>query len=407
MDAKPHYFRIGVFVLTAVVLIVAAVVIFGAGLLAQDQLLFESYFAESITGLSVGSPLEFRGVRVGQVAHIGFVGNTYDLKAGQDVVSRYAPYVRVVTSVPRSKLPEFAAGQVEEVLRELTERGLRVRVMSNILTGQAYLEMNHFDPNRFPVESIPWKPKYTRIPSAPGELTTLKDSIDSILSQLQTINVVGLATSLDRVLTSLNRAISDASLAELSLEARALLEETRQKLADLETDRISRDVQGLLASLNGTINDANIPQLAEQARETLKEAQVKLAAMDTEGINRNVQTLMVSLDRAVADANVPSLSREAQALMSELRMTNEYLHGLLAPPEGFSGQSNLPAVIARLSETVSNLNKVIATERPELETILADIRQILDSMQDLISTLKERPSELLFSRPPRRSEVFE
>ena len=407
MDAKPHYFRIGMFVLLAVVLITMAVVIFGAGLLTQDQLLFESYFAESITGLSVGSPLEFRGVRIGQVAHIGFVGNIDAVSDDEGVVSRYAPYVRVVTAVPQSKLPDFATDKVEEVLQELTERGLRVRVMSNILTGQAYLEMNYFDPNRFPVEEVPWQPRHTRIPSAPGELTTLKDSIDSILTQLQTINVAGLAISLDKVLTSLDGAISDASLAELSLEVRALLEETRQKLADLETDRINRDVRELLASLNGTVNDANIPQLAQQTRETLKETQAKLAALDTEGINENVQTLMASLDGAVADANIGGLSGEAQALMSELRTTNKYLRSLLAPPEGFAGQSNLPVVIGRLSETVSNLNKVIATERPELETILADVRQILDSMQDLISTLKERPSELLFSRPPRRSEVFE
>mgnify|MGYP001097235821 CR=1 FL=1 len=51
MDAKPHYFKIGLFVLLAAALIVAAVVIFGSGLLAQDELFFESYFAASITGL--------------------------------------------------------------------------------------------------------------------------------------------------------------------------------------------------------------------------------------------------------------------------------------------------------------------------------------------------------------------
>ena len=103
MDAKPHYFKIGVFVLAATALIVVAVVVFGAGMLGQDELLFESYFAESITGLSVGSPLEFRGVRIGQVSRIGFVGNSYELPTQDGRISPYAPYVRVVTAVPRSK----------------------------------------------------------------------------------------------------------------------------------------------------------------------------------------------------------------------------------------------------------------------------------------------------------------
>ena len=166
MDAKPHYFKIGVFVLIAVALTVTAVVVFGAGLLARNEMFFESYFAESITGLSIGSPLEFRGVRIGHVSEIGFVGTVYNLPTEPGRISPYAPYVRVVNAVPRSKMPGFAAGQVEETLRQMIDRGLRVRITSNILTGQAFLEVNYADPNRFPVEEVPvtlWSRRYSSI----------------------------------------------------------------------------------------------------------------------------------------------------------------------------------------------------------------------------------------------------
>ncbi len=405
MDAKPHYFKIGIFVLVAVVLIVVAVVIFGAGLLAQNELHFESYFAESITGLSVGSPLEFRGVRVGHVREIGFVGNVYDLEEVDGVVSRYAPYVRVVTAVPRAKMPDFAAGQVEEVLRQMIERGARVRVTSNILTGQAYLEMNYLDPNRFPVEAVPWQPKYVRIPSAPGELTTIKDSIDNILRQMQEIDVKGLIGTLERVFTSLDVAVSDANLAEISVEARALLRESRAKVAALETEKINAAAQELLASLNQAVTDANIPQLSRQMQDVLTEMDRKLIALDVKGINTDIERLLDSLNQAVADANVPALSQEAQTLMAELRTTSQYLQSLLLPPEG-SPPPNVPDVVARLGTTVSQLNTVLAAEKPQIETILNDLRELTDSLNDLVSTLKEHPSELLFSSPPRRSEVL-
>ena len=55
---------------------------------------------------------------------------------------------------------------------------------------------------------------------------------------------------------------------------------------------------------------------------------------------------------------------------------------------------------------MSQLNKVLATERPEIQTILVELRETLDSLSDLVATLKERPSELLFSNPPRKSEVL-
>ncbi len=140
-------------------------------------------------------------------------------------------------------MPDFAVEQLEEAMRQMIARGLRVRITSNILTGQAYLEMNYLDPNRFPVEEVPWKPKYPVIPSAPGELTTIKDSIDKILTQLQASTSEGLASSLEKLFISLNTAITDADLAELSLEARALLQVGRQKMEDLEMDKINASTQ--------------------------------------------------------------------------------------------------------------------------------------------------------------------
>jgi paraquat-inducible protein B len=407
MDAKPHYFKIGLFVLIGVVLIVVAVVLFGAGLLNQNELYIESYFAESITGLSVGSPLEFRGVRIGQVEQIGFVGNTYDLKRDPGAAAKYSSYVRVVSAVLRTKLPDLDDRQIETVLSPMIERGLRVRITSNILTGQAFLEANYLDPNRFPVEQVPWTPKYPVIPTAPSELTTIKDSIDSILTELRGIDVQSLARSLDQLFASLNTVLSEAHLAELSLEAHRLLQDSRQKVEALEVEKINAAAQEFLAALNRAVADANVPQLSRQMRDVLAQADQKLAAVDAKKINADIERLLASLDRAVADANVPALSQEARGLMAELRTTNGHLQSLLAPPEGAARMPNVPEVVARLSQTISQLNKLLAAERPDVESVLANFREITDSLNELISTLKERPSELLFSSPPRKSEALQ
>ena len=189
-------------------------------------------------------------------------------------------------------MPDFAVEQIGESMRQMIARGLRVRITSNILTGQAYLEMNYLDPNRFPVEEVPWKPKYPVIPSAPGELTTIKDSIDKVLTQLQSIDVEGLASSLEKLFISLNTAITDADLAELSLEARALLQVGRQKMEDLEMDKINASAQEFLASLNQAVADANIPQLSRQMRGVLTAMDQKLAALNMVKINADVERLL-------------------------------------------------------------------------------------------------------------------
>ena len=390
----------------ALALIVIAMILFGAGLLSRNALHIESYFSEPISGLTVGSVLEFRGVRIGQVQDIDFVGNVYNLPQEDGAVSRYASYVRVVSEVPRAKLPAAGTGQVESILTQMVDRGLRVRIASNILTGQAYLEMDYADPNRYPVEPLPWTSKYFRIPSAPSEFTTIKDSIDRILTELQSIDVSGLAKSLDRVLTSLDQVIREANVAELSQDARALLKEMNNKVAALEMDKINGSALQFLGSLNAAVADANIPQLSRQASDLLTNADQQVMALNVKRISDDIERLMTHLDRVVADSNVPELSSETRKLMMDLRVTNKYLENLLAPPEWVAGRPNVPEVIGRLNDTVAQLNRMIVTERPQIDAMLTEFQQIADSLNDLVSTLKEQPSSLLFGRPPRKSEVL-
>ncbi len=404
MSAKPHYFRIGLFVIVATLLIVVAVVTFGAGLLAQNRMYFESYFDESITGLRVGSLVEFRGVRIGQVERIGFVGSAYDLDQDKGKISEYEPYVRVVCSVARGNLPEFAEEQTDDVLEQMIGRGLRVRVTSNILTGEAYLEVNYLDPNRFGVMKIAWEPTYMYVPSAPSELTTIKDSIDKILYRLQEIDVGQLVTTLEQVLESIDQAVADANLADLSQEAKALLAEARQAVAALDTKTMNEKTQELLVSLNRAVVDADVPGLSREARGLLHEARQKLAALEIERMCQAAEHLLVSLDKAVTDANVAGLSREARDLLADLRVAAEHLTTLLAVPEGTV--VNLPQVLDSLDTALSRIDRLVATERPEIEVILTNFREISDNIRELTESLKKHPSDLLFSKPPPKSEAL-
>jgi len=112
------------------------------------------------------------------------------------------------------------------------------------------------------------------------------------------------------------------------------------------------------------------------------------------------------LEGAVADANVPALSRETRGLIVDLRETNKYLKDLLTPPEGATGRANVPEIVARLNQTISQLNKVITTERPQIDATLNEFQQIAESLSELVTALREQPSSLLFSRPPQKSEIL-
>ena len=360
MSVKPGYFKIGLFVIVAGALILAAVVVFGSGLFAQEKAYIETYFDESVSGLSVGSPVELRGVRIGQVERIAFIRDEYVHSMQPSDVPKYEHYVMVLCSILRENLPDFSDQQRLARLEDVVARGLRVRLSSNLLTGQAYLQADYLDPDRFKVLEIGWKPRHLYVSSAPGELTTLKESVDKVLFRLQELDIDKLVTAVDNVLVSLKTAIADARIADISKDVRVLLADARRQVNDLDTKKIS------------------------------------LAAQQT----------IASADRAVADANVPALSRDLQTLIAEVRQTNGNLQKLLASPKPISGPSNLPEVVARLNKTLGRIDKLILTERPQIEMILANFKDISEDMKDLTGSLKRNPSDLLFSKPPSQSEAL-
>jgi phospholipid/cholesterol/gamma-HCH transport system substrate-binding protein/paraquat-inducible protein B len=354
------YFKIGLFVIVATLLVLVAIVVFGSGILTEEKIYFETYFDESVSGLRVGSPVEFRGVRIGQVEKVAFISDEYELPQESSLVFKYSSYIIVLCSVPRENLPELSYEKRVTQLNQMVTSGLRVQLASNLLTGQAYLQGNFVDPNRNPLLKIIWEPKRLYVPSAPSTFTTMKDSVDTIMYKLQEIEINKLAASVENILNSLDSVITEAKIGDIGKEARELLAQTRMKVEKLDVEKLGEAAQQALTSVN----------------------------------------------QAVADANVPALSKELRNLIVEVRQTNKNLQVLLASPEPVSGQSNLPETIVQLNNTLVRIDKLISTERPQIEMILANFKEISDNLSSLTNNLKKHPSDLLFSKPPSQSEAM-
>ena len=135
MSMKPNYFKIGLFVIIAFILIIIAVVVFGSGLFAEEKVYFESYFDGSVSGLNIGAHLENRGVRIGRVEKITFARNEYNIPVDSEDYFKYANYVIVLSSIDLENLQEMTVEQRQQNLEQMISLGFRVRLASNLLTG--------------------------------------------------------------------------------------------------------------------------------------------------------------------------------------------------------------------------------------------------------------------------------
>ncbi len=206
MTEKPNFFKLGIFILIALALLVGSLILFGSGAFGKKKIYFETYFSESVHGLTRGSDVLLSGVKIGVVENVTFVRRSYDLPLDDAGISKYDQYIRVICSALEEKLPTPQAKDRQQRLPIYVQRGFRLRIASNIITGQAYLKGMFLDPERFGVMEVPWKPQYEYIPSAPSAFSSMQDSVVQILDKLEQIEFEAIAGNFNAFIDELRQS---------------------------------------------------------------------------------------------------------------------------------------------------------------------------------------------------------
>lgn len=295
MRQKTSHLLIGMFVLSGALLAVFGVMAVATGGGLARALHVEVYFTESVQGLEVGSPLRYRGVRIGEVREISFVNQFYTTELSYSLV-------RVAVALRTFNTDDAAVAQRK--LQQMVDQGLRVRLASQGITGALYLESDLVDPQRFEVLPIDFEPRLLRIPSTPSVIQQFSMSLDSLLARLARTDFEGLITEARSTLTSAKDAIARAdqrlgpALASLQTsadEATRTLSLAREEIARLHLDERLGEVTSV----------------AGQAKQTLAEVH-RLA--------QTSQRVLAGLDRSVGSEN-----RDLEAVVGNLRQLTEHL----------------------------------------------------------------------------------
>ena len=226
MSVRAHYFRVGVFVLIGMGLIVAAAIVFGVGTLSPEDLFYaETYLSSSVQGLEVGSPVKLQGVQVGRVELITFADKIYEIDPAQLLRGRL---VLVRMALTRDAMISRTDEQFADFGKRMTDAGLRVRLASSGFTGIRYMEAEMLNPERYPPMQIDWEPEVLYVPSAPGVFSEIVDSIDALTMKLESIPFDKLSSEAEKLVHTLHTGVEDADIATLSGKAQRLLDNLQQ-----------------------------------------------------------------------------------------------------------------------------------------------------------------------------------
>jgi paraquat-inducible protein B len=260
MIGQPNYFKIGMFVIAAFLLLAAALIYLGADRMMRPKVFLETYVDGTVQGVDIGSPVKFRGVQIGRISRIDFVFNEYGTEPGG---TGRNDYVFLEMEIDRKLFRGMFTGDAEQILNDAVKQGLRVMLQPQGITGLNFAELNYVpQPERAPPLKIWWTPRRHYIPSAPGTLTSMLDSVNRIMDSFGSLDVGDTLKELNAVMQNFNTALTrlqsnldEMNLTETGANLQKLVDEMRNKVAALPVDQLTEDGRKMMTTVTGAAEE--------------------------------------------------------------------------------------------------------------------------------------------------------
>jgi phospholipid/cholesterol/gamma-HCH transport system substrate-binding protein/paraquat-inducible protein B len=295
MSQKPNFFKIGLFVILALLILAGGIIFFGGAKFFEKKVTIETYFDQSVQGLSVGSALQFQGVQIGNVSYIGFVFNEYKTTK-QYVLVRAEIYGNKVAGKGRRQLYETDKER-REGFQNMIKQGLRLQLASQGITGVAFLNAVYLDPERYPPLEHDWKPEYMYIPSAPGTITQITETIEDLAESIDKIDFKEISEEIEKLVVSLNKAVEDAKVGELSKNLSELIESLNGATTELNTILKSKDTKETITNINAITSDLKNTLNRTDRLLSSREHSVRLTLENIERISEDLRELTETMKK--------------------------------------------------------------------------------------------------------------
>ena len=297
MNSGTSHFKIGLFVLTSALLVLAGLFWIGAVEYYQDTREYVTFFDTSVEGMSPGSKVKYRGLEVGRVTDIGLAPDGELVRVAMELRSDF-------------RVDETRAAQ-------LKLKGI---------TGACYLALVQAPENLKEVTpELGFKVDRSLIPSIPGQMQQVTRALRNAYSDVQSLELEELSREYRRVAANANSFLgSDALNSSLR-----------------EIDSLSGELSSLAARLNrnqpakrwsNTMRD--ISRAAASADQTLSSLQRRIDALPPQALAEISRSTRDTLQGIQKTNNSTRL--QLRTTLVQFRQSVRQLHRTLAEVRGLA-----------------------------------------------------------------------
>lgn len=357
---------VGAFVFTALLIGIFILIFFGRGGFWSERATFVLYFKNSVSGLSEGAPVQFRGVRIGQVSDIHLMANP------ETMTVKIPVFIEIQAQQVKWKGVQYPP---KKLFTTMVDKGLRAQLkLQSFITGQSMIELDII-PNT-PKVLVSQDNKYPEIPTIPSRLQQLSQTVEKLPVEDLFNKLISAVEGIEQTINSPKITNTMENLSSTVQDLNSLILQLEDKLPSMiaQMDSTMVEIQDLVSNANKQMSS-----LSYQTNATLNQSRNMLVRTDG-----RLEKLSHSLDQAI---------KSARSSFKQLEQT-------VSLKTGPSGKliSNLTATLEQTRQALSILGQMTNENsefRYQLSTAIKEISSAARSVKSLSSFLERNPEALL------------
>jgi ABC-type transporter Mla subunit MlaD len=275
-------FRVGLFVIAAIVIGVSAAIWLGASRYLADESLAVTYFSESVQGLDPGAAVKYRGVPAGRVEKIGIAPD--------------GDLIQVTMSIDR---------KYDDLL--FKDPSLRAQLQLSGITGLRYVEIDRHSGDALQsAPTLSFTPDDPLIPSTPSQFKAIQEALEDIYRKVMSVDLAGISADTRATLQAADQLLRDDRVQRVLTNLSAITDSAARVTLNIEAATAGVKLEPVVADLRKATGEANALLLDLREGETGRELRGALREVDglartSQSFVLDLQVLMERLNRTTAN----------------------------------------------------------------------------------------------------------
>jgi len=285
--------RVGLFVIVAILIGLAAAIWLGASRYLADESQAVTYFSESVQGLDRGAAVKYRGVAAGRVERIDIAPDGDLIEVKMSIDNRYADLL-------------------------FKDPTLRAQLQLSGITGLRYVEIDRRSGDE--LENSPtlsFEPSAPLIPSTPSQFKAIQEALEDIYQRVMSVDLAGISSDIRTTLQAADQLLRDERVQKVLSNMGNITDSASRVTLNLEKATEGVRLQPVVSDLQQATNQAK--GLMIDLREGQAGRDLRSALREVDGLARTGQTFVLDLQGLVERLNltIDNLQQLTEALRQQ------------------------------------------------------------------------------------------